>query len=217
MLLKGKKGTQRREEDPKGKNKLRRWELALMLGVCVAALGGTWLSGQQRALSEKVVRLHVVGASDALEEQLVKLRVRDAVLEAAEPWLEDVQGQGAARAVLGEHLEELARAGAEAAEGRPVTAALEENVWFPTRQYTGFSLPAGRYTALRITVGEGKGRNWWCVVFPPLCMDSVTQQTAEVAGLTGNQVGLITGEEGYEVRFKALEFWNELTEKLGKE
>lgn len=187
------------------------------MGVCIAALTGTWLSGQQKALSEKVVRLHVIGASDALEDQLVKLRVRDAVLAAAEPWLEDVQGQEEVRLALGSHLEELARAGAEAALGQPVTASLEEDAWFPTRQYTGFSLPAGRYSALRITVGEGEGRNWWCVVFPPLCMDSVSQQAAEAAGLTGEQVVLISGEEGYEVRFKALELWNELTEKLGKE
>ena len=74
------------------KNKLRRWELAALLGICVAALAGTWLSGQQNALSEKLVRLHVVGASDALEEQAIKLRVRDAVLEAAEPLLTDTRG-----------------------------------------------------------------------------------------------------------------------------
>lgn len=198
-----------------GKNKLRRWELAALLGVCVAAVAGTWLSGQQNALAEKLVRLHVIGASDSVEEQLVKLRVRDAVLSAAEPWLAELQGAGEAKAALGGHLEELARAGAEAAGGRPVTASLEEDVWFPTRHYTGFSLPAGRYTALRLTIGEGEGRNWWCVVFPPLCTDSVSTAAAQASGLTGEQVKLITEEnEGYEVRFKTLELWEALCEKL---
>ncbi len=197
------------------KNKLRRWELAALLGICVAALAGTWLSGQQNALSEKLVRLHVVGASDALEEQAIKLRVRDAVLEAAEPLLTETRGAEEARAILGGHLEELARAGAEVAEGRPVTAALEEDVWFPTRHYNGFSLPAGRYAALRLTVGQGEGRNWWCVVFPPLCADSVSTAAAQASALTGEQVKLITEEDGnYEIRFKTLELWETLCEKL---
>lgn len=198
-----------------GNRKLRRWELALLLGVCVAALMGTRLSGQQSALAEKLVRLHVIGASDSLEEQAVKLRVRDAVLAAAEPLLEETQNSGAARAVLSEHLEELARAGAEVSDGRPVTASLEDNVWFPTRNYVGFSLPAGKYTALRVTVGEGQGRNWWCVVFPPLCTDVVSEAATEAAGLTGEQVRLITEEnETYEIRFKTLELWEELCRKI---
>lgn len=200
-----------------GNRKLRRWELALLLGVCVAALMGTRLSGQQNALAEKLVRLHVIGASNSLEEQAVKLRVRDAVLTAAEPLLQETQDSGAARAVLSEHLEELARAGAEVAGGQPVTAALEDDVWFPTRNYAGFSLPAGKYTALRVTVGEGQGRNWWCVVFPPLCTAAVSENAAEVVGLTGEQVKLITEEnETYEIRFKTLEIWEELCRKLEK-
>ena len=187
----------------------------MLLGICVASVAGTWLSGQQNALSEKLVRLHVIGASDSVEEQAVKLRVRDAVLSAVEPLLTEAQGPGEVRAVLGAHLEELARAGAEAAGGRPVTAALEEDVWFPTRRYTGFSLPAGQYTALRLTVGEGQGRNWWCVVFPPLCTSAVSETAAQAAGLTPGQVGLITEEDAsYEIRFKTIELWENLCEKL---
>lgn len=200
------------------KNTLHRWELALLLGVCMAALFGTRLSGQQNALSEKLVRLHVIGADNSLEEQAVKLRVRDAVLAAAEPLLAESQGAGVAQAVLETHLEVLAQAGAEAADGRPVTASLEENVWFPTRNYAGFSLPAGTYTALRVTVGEGNGRNWWCVVFPPLCTEAVSDHAAQAAGLTAGQVKLITeADEGYELRFRTLELWDTLCKKLDKQ
>lgn len=194
------------------KNRFYRWELALLLGVAAALLLGTWLSGQQSALAGQVVRLHVVGASDSAEDQAVKLRVRDAVLAKAEPLLAQAEDQEEARAILAAHLQELAQAGAEAAETR-VTAGIEENVWFPTKRYTDFALPAGRYTALRITVGEGEGRNWWCVVFPPLCMGAVTETVAEKAGnFSEDQVKLITGEnEGYVVKFKALELWEQLT------
>lgn len=195
---------------------MARWELALLLGLGVSLLAGTWLSGQSKALSEQVIRLHVIGASNSEEDQAVKLQVRDAVLSQAQPWLEGAESTAEAEELLGSHLLELAQAGAEAA-GVSTTASLEKNAWFPTREYIDFSLPAGRYTALKITIGEGKGRNWWCVVFPPLCMDSVTEVAQRYPGsVSEQQVSLITeADEGYVIRFKAVELWNELTQRLG--
>ena len=197
----------------KGQKKLYRWELALLLGVATAILAGAWLSGQQRALAGELVRLHVIGASDSEEDQAIKLRVRDAVLAEAGPLLEGATTREEAEQILGTHLEELARAGAEASQGAEVTAQIAADVWFPTKEYTDFSLPAGRYTALKIIIGEGEGRNWWCVVFPPLCMGSVSEVTREAGSFTPGQVSLITGEsEGYVVKFRALELWNRLAE-----
>jgi len=192
--------------------KLRRWELALLLGLSLSALAGTWLSGEQAALAGQVVRLHVVGASDSAEDQAAKLRARDGVLAAAEPLLEGVEDPHQAETILRAHLPELAQAGAQAA-GVRVSARVEENAWFPTKRYADFALPAGRYTALKLTLGAGEGRNWWCVVFPPLCMGAVAEDAQEtLGGLTEGQVKLLTGEnEGYVVKFKALELWNELT------
>ena len=195
------------------KGKLYRWELALLLGVGLTLLAGTWLAGQQKALAEQLVRLHVVGASDSAEDQEIKLRVRDAVLACAEPWLERIDSREEAEAVLTDHLAELARAGAEVSQGAKVTAAIENDVWFPTKEYTDFSLPAGRYTALRIFIGEGEGRNWWCVVFPPLCMGSVSEAVQEAGNFSREQVKLITGEsEGYVVKFRLMELWDRFAE-----
>lgn len=195
-----------------GNSKLHRWELALLLGVAAAMLMGTWLAAEQRALARELVRLHVVGASDSEEDQAVKLQVRDAVLAQAQPWLEGVTTREEARRILEEHLEELAQAGAQVSNGAAVTARIAEDEWFPTKEYTDFALPAGRYTALKIVVGEGEGHNWWCVVFPPLCMNAVSEVTREAGNFTQDQVKLITGEsEGYVVRFRMLELWNQLT------
>ena len=194
---------------------LRRWELALLLGMAAALVMGTYLAGAQAALAENVVRLHVVGASDSEEDQAVKLRVRDAVLAQAGPLLEGVTDQEQAWEILDAHLEELAQAGAQASEGMAVTVSLEENAWFPTKEYTDFALPAGRYPALKVVVGEGEGHNWWCVVFPPLCLGSVSETVGEKVGdLSAAQVSLITGEnEGYVVKFKLLEWWGQLMGK----
>lgn len=196
-----------------GKNRLYPFELALLLGLCLALLAGTWSAGAARRLSSQVLRLHVVGASDSARDQAVKLAVRDAVLAQATPLLEGVEDREEARAILEENLPALAQAGAETA-GVAVSATLAEDVWFPTKHYTGFSLPAGRYTALQITVGEGRGRNWWCVVFPSLCLGAVSEQSDAMEALSPDQVALLTGEnEGYVVKFRLLEWWGELQEK----
>ena len=208
----------------KRKTALRRWELALMVGVAFAALAGVWLNGAQAALADSVIRLHVVANSDSETDQTLKLRVRDRILAEAEALYDPEGDLEDAYAVLEANLDRLAAAGQAVVEAEgydyPVTASLGES-WFPTKEYTDFALPAGRYTALKIVIGEGGGQNWWCVVFPPLCLGSVTESTGEAAlagGFTEGQVSLITGEsEGYVVKFKAMELWEQLKEALSGE
>ena len=195
------------------RDRLRRWEAALLAGVAAAALWGVRLDAQQAALADKVVRLHVLANSDSGEDQALKLQVRDAVLSAADGLIAPGGSLEEAEAAIVEALPALAAAGAQVVgqEGYsyPVTASLEHNIWFPTKTYTDFALPAGEYTALRVVIGEGGGQNWWCGVFPPLCLGSVTETAAETAlegGLDSGEVALITGEsEGYVVKFKAME------------
>ena len=198
--------------------RLRRWELALLLGLALAALLGARLDGAQGALADKVLRLHVLANSDSQADQALKLRVRDAVLERAEGLLAGAEDRAAAEALLAARLPDLAAAGAEAVGaagyGYPVTVSLEDSCWFPTRVYEDFALPAGRYTALRVEIGAGAGRNWWCVVFPPLCLGSVSEtaeETAAQAGLTEREVALLAGGEGeYQIKFRAVELVEEL-------
>ena len=196
---------------------LRRWELALLIGVALAALLGARLDGAQAALADRVIRLHVLANSDSAEDQALKLRVRDRVLAEAETCLTPGITREETEELLRAHLYDLAAAGAEvvgaAGYDYPVTASLVHNYWFPTKTYTDFALPAGQYTALRIEIGAGAGQNWWCVVFPPLCLGSVTETVEDAAAagaFTEGQVSLITGEsEGYLVKFKAIELWEE--------
>lgn len=203
------------------KEKLKRWELALLVGCCMALVVGVWAAGQQGALANDVLRLHVLANSDSDADQALKLKVRDAVLEKAGEKLDGVADVAAAKEILSGSLTELAQAGERVVEREgydyPVTASLERT-WFPTKEYEDFSLPAGTYEALRVVIGSGEGHNWWCVVFPPLCLGAVTEQTGQTAsfdGLSQQEVALMTGEtEGYVVKFKVLELWGELQEKL---
>ena len=139
---------------------LKRWEAALMAGVLCALLCGFWLEEEQTELADRVIRFHVIANSDSQEDQALKLRVRDAVLAETERFYPEGADLETVRAALQDHLGDLARTGQkvvdEAGYDDPVTASLEK-CWFPTKEYDGFALPAGEYTALRIVIGEGGG------------------------------------------------------------
>ena len=197
---------------------LRIAELALLLGTAAFLLTGAWALNTQRDLADRVVRLHVLANSDSEEDQALKLLVRDAVLERTTALLERTGSRAEAEALLRESLPELETIAEETVRANgysyAVTAELEDTS-FPTKEYDGFSLPAGEYLALRILIGEGAGQNWWCVVFPPLCTAASADvpETALAAGLTEDQVSLMTEENsGYVLKFKAVEWWEQLRE-----
>lgn len=190
-------------------------ELALLIGLALSLLWGTWADRTQQELSEKVLRLHVLANSDSAEDQALKLKVRDSVVEKAAEILAGCHDRESAEQRLTEALPELEEAARKriAAEGESqrVTAELRPTR-FPTREYESFTLPAGEYLALRVVIGEGAGHNWWCVVFPPLCAETTSDlsQTAMAAGLTEDDIALITESDGYQLKFKAVELWGRL-------
>lgn len=197
-----------------------RWEWALLIALLVSFAWGTWADRTQQQLSDKVLRLHVLANSDSQEDQALKLRVRDRVLARAQEILEQSADMEQAEQALTAALPELTREAREtlAAEGctQPVQARLEP-AEFPTKDYDGFSLPAGKYLALRVIIGQGAGQNWWCVVFPPLCTAAASDvpTVALDAGLTDQEVALITeADEGYVLKFKAVELWQALKAEL---
>lgn len=200
----------------------KKWELALLLGLCAAMLWGAWSMQRQDALAQKMIRLHVIANSDSEADQALKLEVRDKVLDFTTTVLQRSADMEDAQARLREELTRIETIAQReiAAQGYdyPVTAQLA-SAEFPLKEYDGFSLPAGEYMALRLVIGEGEGRNWWCVVYPPLCTAAAADmpQTAIQAGLTGDDVSLITGEDtGYVLKFRSVELWEQLRQWLGK-
>ncbi len=198
---------------------LRRWECALLVLAAALTLFCSWLGGYRECLSGKLLRLHVVANSDSDADQALKLEVRDAVLDCAAGYLENVSDVRAAEQVLGAHLAELAGAGQAVVREKGYDYAVRASLGtshFPTKTYNGFALPAGDYRALRVTIGAGEGRNWWCVVFPALCVSAASewQDTAVSGGLSDEDVRLMAEEdEGYVLRFKCLELWDKLSQK----
>lgn len=198
-------------------------ELALGLGLAAALIWGNVSLHRQQALADRVVRLHILANSDSDEDQALKLQVRDRVLDRAAEILTESADRAAAERALRAALPELESLAADEIARRgydyPVTAELADTA-FPTREYDGFALPAGRYLALRLVIGAGEGHNWWCVVFPPLCtaVSSDLAQTAMAAGLTEDDVQLITeSDNGYVLKFKSIELWEALRARLAPE
>ena len=184
------------------------WELALLFSLCLSSLTGTWCASRQEALAHKLIRLHVLAQSDSAADQQAKLRARDAVLELLGPALEGAESRSEAVAVIREIAPILVQRARLAAGAE--SAALElGRERYPLREYGDFALPAGEYLSLRISLGEGEGRNWWCVVYPPLCTSS-----AESAAAFDEEDWRLISEDGtsYEIRFRLLELWGELTE-----
>ena len=190
--------------------KLRRWEIALLLALVISMLAGLWAGREQRRLAAGLIRLHVIAASDGAEDQAVKLQVRDAVLEKLTPALEAAQTPQQAQEIVERALPTLAGIG-EAVSGQHTRATLGwEN--YPTRVYEGFALPAGDYLSLRLELGEAKGKNWWCVVFPPLCAAAAEHSQDALREMLGeDEAALVTGDgRSYVLKFRLIELWDSL-------
>jgi len=199
---------------------MKKRTISLVLSfLCVLTVTGcAVLQGQQQRMAEKLIRLHVVANSDAAEDQYIKLVVRDAVLAEAGNLLADASDARAAIAGGLPQLEAAANA-ALRAEGSADTARVSfRRELFPTRVYSTFSLPAGVYPSLRVTLGEGNGHNWWCVIFPSLCTPATADGFAAAAaagGFSQAEIALMTqADEGYSVKFRSLELLQALKTRL---
>ena len=184
----------------------------IKFGILIAAvLSLCTLLTDRQTLKTELVRLHVVGASNGEHDQNVKLSVRDAVVQSLNAAMEGITDAQQAKEYIRSHLPEIEAVANRTLQAlgeskQAVVTFLQEE--FPTRIYDTFSLPSGIYDSLRITIGEGKGRNWWCVVFPSLCMKATSAEVNSAAAGAGFSTGLsnaMTGQEGYQIRFYLLD------------
>ena len=178
--------------------------LLLLLCTLFIAIIPTEAEG---AIYEDTVRLHILANSDSEEDQTVKLKLRDAVLTKYGKTLSLFESAENAEAELSLLLPEIKDYSDGVLEnlgydGETSVTLTEE--WYDTREYEGFTLPCGYYKSLRIIIGEGEGKNWWCVMFPPLCLDVATSESK----YTPNEELLITKK--YNVKFKILELVSEI-------
>ena len=166
----------------------------------------------EAAIYDNVLRLHVLANSDSSADQALKLEVRDRILEETATLFKDCKSKDEAREAVESNLDKIREIAEqtvrEAGYEYGVSVSLGEEE-YPTKNYEECCFPAGEYLSLRVMIGEAEGENWWCVLFPPLCIDAAGESRevfAEV-GLTDEQYSFITDTDNaqYKVRFKLLE------------
>lgn len=166
---------------------------------------------------DTVVRLHVLANSDTEEDQALKLKVRDEVVKVVTPAVEGCKTQAEAIEAIEGVMPEIETAAKRVVEENgydySVTVKLGEE-YYPTKTYETCAFPEGEYVSLRVLIGEGEGQNWWCCLFPPLCLSAATENSDKSnedafisVGLNADQYKLITETDNpkYKVRFKILE------------
>lgn len=162
---------------------MKRWELSILLGMVMAVIfSSIGVFGSECAqVRAQVLRLHVLAHSDSDEDQELKLAVRDAVLAKTAHLFALPRDKDTLIAVTRDHLEEMEAAAREEIRARGFDYGVTAQVvrmYFETREYDGVTLPAGEYDAVRLLIGAGQGRNWWCVMFPPLCIPAAADTSA---------------------------------------
>lgn len=163
-------------------------------------------------LRKDTVRLHVVANSDFEEDQEVKLCVRDAILEQTDNTLFDASSRADVLADIEQNLDAFEEIAKEVLRKKGFdygARAYVVDMFFDQRSYGGITMPAGEYTALRIELGEASGKNWWCVLYPSLCVPSVSRREIETA-LGGDETQLLMEDTKYEIRFKIEELFQNL-------
>ena len=193
---------------------MSKWIKAISFGLIGCVLFSfIRFSGQCANIREQVVRLHVLANSDSREDQTLKLQVRDAVLEAADGLLDGCTTREEALERVEEQLPALTAAAQKeiAAQGYDYIANVYLcDMYFATREYETGTLPAGKYDALRVEIGEAKGENWWCVMFPSICLPAANSGWDTV--LSSEEKDIVENADSYKIGFKLVEWWESLRE-----
>lgn len=171
-------------------------------------------------ISNSVFRLHVIANSDSKEDQNLKYKVRDNLLKHMKELCCDCKNKDEAIKIVKEHLEEFKQIALQTINDNGYSYNININIGnfeFPTKEYGDISLPAGFYDALKVEIGEAKGQNWWCVMFPPLCFIDVTSGVVPEESkkqlendLSEEEFALVSEDSDIKIqfKFKILEFFN---------
>ena len=183
---------------------------ALLVAAAVM-MCGFMPSGEDMEIYDDVVRLHVLANSDSKEDQAIKLAVRDAVLENISGITAGATDAESAAALISDNIgavrDVAVRTLSSLGSDAPVSVTLSEE-YYPTRNYGDVSLPAGKYTSRRVMIGSAEGQNWWCVLYPAICVSSAKANAVfKQTGFSTEQINILTDNEKpvYKIKFKLLE------------
>ncbi len=200
---------------------MKRKKGMILIGLCIVMVFGVRMYEQrkmQEEIAEKILRFHVIANSDSRQDQELKLKVRDAVGLYMQSELDGVQSKEQAKRIANRDLEQIENVARQVIEkeGKSYTVkAWVDEVAFPDKTYGSYTFPKGNYEALEVVIGEGEGKNWWCVMYPNMCfqgsmyevIDEETESSLREV-LTEKEYNTIIEKNDYQIRFKYLTFLN---------
>ncbi len=196
--------------------KIKLFEVSLLVGFLIAVVFSiTSFAETCEEVRENVLRLHVLANSDSAEDQQLKLKVRDALLKAGKNIFDGSVTRENAEEKIAKEKETLLETAEKVIEENGFDYDVEITVteeFFTTRTYENVTLPAGKYMAVRVLIGESVGKNWWCVMFPPLCIP--TAQPDINLFFTEDEIKLVESSPEYEPRFKIIEIYESLKNRF---
>ena len=208
-----KKCQQLASEVIKMKRKILIFSFALALSAVVICV--SYSEKVHSDLEQSIVRLHVIANSDSDSDQALKLSVRDRILREGGALFEGCSSKEEAERIMRDNIKKLTAAAEDEIKRNgysyPVIIKMGE-FDFPMKQYEKYTFPAGKYDAVRVEIGDGNGKNWWCVMFPPLCFvdAAVSGEPLSVeafkSNLTAEELDVITSDPGVDIRFKIVDF-----------
>ena len=197
------------------KKTIFRIELSLLIALIICGvLNINAFSQQCDSIREKMLRMHVIANSNSEEDQQLKIKVRDAVLSAGKDVFDGSVTSDDAKEKITPHIDYLEKVALNTIknEGFDYNVKITvENEYFNTRTYdNSVTLPAGNYNAIKVIIGDGKGQNWWCVMFPPMCLPTSVAECEISDVLTESETEIVTETEKYKFKFKIVEFFEEI-------
>ena len=208
------------------KNNKAGWVFILAATIMLVIAGGRLYSDSEerqlpKGIASNIIRFHVRAESDSKEDQWLKLQVKEAVLAYISPVLSKSQSVDESRQLLyneSENIRNVAAATLRSLGDESDVNVYFENCYFPMKTYGDMTFPPGEYEAFRVDIGEAQGKNWWCVLYPPLCfVDAVygevpEESKEELKGvLTEEEYSMVSGEN-VKFRFKYLKIFNRFIE-----
>lgn len=169
-------------------------------------------SAQCKNVSDEVFRLHILANSDSENDQNLKIKVRDKVLKYTEEIYREADSLKSAETLTADNLQQIANVAKQEVidNGYNYTVKAEIcNMYFNTRYYENVTMPSGNYDALRIIIGEGKGKNWWCVMYPSLCVGTATNYEALEESVADDEYKIMT-ENNHQYKFKIVEYFEKI-------
>lgn len=198
--------------------KLKAIDIAVFMTLIICIVATISFENDCKGIREEVLRLHVIANSDEDYDQELKLKVRDALLQSGESIFSGSEDIISAESKIADKQDVLRYTAEETIcnLGFDYDVKIEiARSYFPTKTYGELTLPAGYYKAVRVIIGQGKGKNWWCIMFPPLCLPAATDREDIIRDfLSEKEMQIVTSDPKFEVRFWVVEKYYELKNKV---